>query len=63
MLLIRDSSGVASADEVKTLNAHTVSMASRIVMSPVEMIEIPAVFQGEYQNIKHKVDRPPKGLI
>jgi hypothetical protein len=51
------------AAEAATLNAHVISMASRIVMAPVEMADIPALFQGECQNITQKVDRLPGGLI
>jgi len=51
------------AAEVATLNAHTISMASRIVIAPVEMAEIPALFQGDCQNIRQKVDHLPGGLI
>ena len=51
------------ATEVKELNAHTISMASRIVMSPEEMPEIPALFQGDCQNIRQVVDDLPGGLI
>jgi hypothetical protein len=51
------------AAEVKELNAHTISMASRIVMSPEEMPEIPALFQGDCQNIRQVVDDLPGGLI
>jgi len=51
------------AAEVKELNAHTINMASKIIMSPEEMEEIPALFQGECQNIRHEVDDLPGGLI
>ena len=51
------------AAEVKELNAHTISMASRIIMSPEELPEIPALFQGECQNIRQQVDDLPGGLI
>lgn len=51
------------AEEVKKLNAHTISMASKIVMSSEEMRDIPALFQGECQNVQQKVDDLPGGLI
>jgi Protein of unknown function (DUF4238) len=53
----------ADAAEVANLNAHTISMAARFAMTPVEMAEIPALFQGECQNIRQKVDHLPGGLI
>jgi hypothetical protein len=49
--------------EVKELNAHTINMASKIIMSPEEMPEIAALFQGECQNIRQQVDDLPGGLI
>ena len=51
------------AAEVEQLNAHTVGMASRIIMSSEEMPAIPALFQGECQNIRSEVDDLPGGLI
>lgn len=54
---------IVEAAEVKELNEHTISMASRIVISPEEMPEISALFQGDCQNIRQVVDDLPGGLI
>ena len=56
-------SKTVEAAEVKELNEHTISMASRIVISPEEMPEIPALFEGDCQNIRQVVDDLPGGLI
>jgi len=41
-------------DDVEKINAHTISMAARIVLAPSEMPEIVPLFRGECQNVRNK---------
>jgi len=45
---------VSGADGAE-INAHTLSMAEHIAISPIEIPEIPPLFRGECQNVRTRV--------
>jgi len=50
-------------DNVEKINAHTISMAARIVLAPAEVPEIVPLFRGECQNVRNKFYHVGDGLL
>jgi hypothetical protein len=51
-----------SGEEVREINAHTMTMAAKYVFSPVEVPEAPACLRGECMNVRQVLTDYPGGI-